>query len=202
MFKKFLAICFIFILSFSCISCGNKSDSPETVVANYFNALKSGDLESAKAYVKDGNDQILNDTEEEESATEMNYILGTLSYHVISTEINDSTATVKTTITNVDMKPVMGEFVTQLFSLAFSGLDEEELEAKQKEAFASAFEANKDTTIDTEVDIQLEKTETGWVINPTDDLADGITGGLLSVGKDLANSFGADVEDNGDESTN
>jgi hypothetical protein len=202
MFKKFLAISFIFIMSFSCISCGDKSDSPETVVANYFDALKSGDLESAKAYVKDGDDQILNETEDEESDTEMNYILGTLSYNVISTEINDSTATVKTTITNVDMKPVMGEFVTQLFSLAFSDLDEEELEAKQKEAFANAFEANKDTTIDTEVDIQLEKTETGWVINPTDDLADGITGGLLSVGKDLANSFGEDIEDSGNESAN
>lgn len=201
MFKKFLAISFIFIMSFSCISCGDKSDSPETVVTNYLNALKSGDLESAKAYVKDEDDQILNETEDEES-TEMNYILGTLSYNVISTEINDSTATVKTTITNVDMKPVMGEFVTQLFSLAFSDLDEEELEAKQKEAFANAFEANKDTTIDKEVDIQLEKTETGWVINPTEDLADGITGGLLSVGEDLASSFGGDVEDNGDESTN
>lgn len=202
MFKKFLAISFVFIMSFSLISCGEKSDAPEKVVANYLDALKSGDLESAKAYVKGGEDQILNETEDEESATEMNYILGTLSYNVVSAKTNDTTATVKTTITNVDMKPVMGEFVTQLFSLAFSGLEEDELEAKQKEAFANAFEANKDTTIDTEVDIQLEKTETGWVIVPTDDLADGITGGLLSVGEDLANSFGGDEENSSEESSN
>ncbi len=202
MFKKILAISFIFIMSFSCISCGEKIDPPETVVTNYLNALQSQDIETAKTFVSEEDGQILGETEDEELASEMLTILQTLSFNVVSTEVNDSTATVKTTIKNIDMKPVMGDFVSELFSLAFSGLDEEALEAKQTEAFANALEANKDTTIEKEVDIQLEKTETGWLIIPDETLADGITGGLLSVGEDMANSFGGDSEENQDESSN
>ena len=195
MFKKFLAICFIFIMSFSCISCGEKIDPPDKVVANYLDALKNGDLTSAKAYVNEENDEILSDTEDEETNSQINSILKTLSYNVVSTEVNDSTATVKTSIKNIDMKKVMGEVFSELLSLAFSGLDEETLATKQDEAFAKALEANKDTTVETEVEIQLEKTETGWIIIPTEDLADGITGGLLSYADNLANTFGGDSED-------
>lgn len=202
MFKKFLAITIVLVLSFCCISCGEKIDPPETVVTNYLNALKNQDLETAKKYVSGEDDQILSETEDEELASEMLTILQTLSFNVNPAEVNDSTATVKTTIKNIDMKPVMGDFVSELFSLAFSDLDEETLETKQNEAFTNALEKNKDTTIEKEVDIKLEKTETGWLIIPDDNLADGITGGLLSVGEDMANSFGGDSEDNQDESSN
>ncbi|WMI81792.1 hypothetical protein [Anaerotignum sp. MB30-C6] len=194
MLKKFLAICIILVMSLSCISCGKKIDSPEEVVTNYLNAIKSKDFETAKTYVMEENDQVLSEMEEEELANEMIRIFETLSFQVVSTKVNDSTATVKTTIKNIDMKPVMGDVISELFSLAFSDLDEATLEAKQSEAFVNALEANKDTTIETEVEIQLEKGETGWLIIPNEKLADGITGGLLSIGEDLANSFGKESE--------
>lgn len=202
MFKKILALTIVFVMSFCCISCGEKIDPPEKVVANYLNALKSKDLETAKTYVNEENDEILSETEDEELANEMLTILESLSFNVVSTKVNDSTATVKTTIKNIDMKPVMGEVISELFSLAFSNVDEETMEIKQKEAFANALEANKDTTIETEVEIQLEKTEAGWLIIPDEELADGVTGGLLSVGEDLVDSFGLDDEDNQEESSN
>ncbi|MCQ4937383.1 hypothetical protein [Anaerotignum propionicum] len=195
MFKKSLAVLFTFIMAFSCISCGEKIDPPEKVVASYLDALKNGDLTSAKAYVNEENDEILSETEDESTNTLINSILKNLTYKVVSTEVKDSTATVKTTIKNIDMKTVMGEVFSELLSLAFSGLDAEALETKQNEAFAKALEANKDTLKETEVTIQLEKKETGWIIIPTEDLADGITGGLLSYADDLNSSFGGAPEE-------
>lgn len=195
MFKKSLAVLFTFIMAFSCISCGEKIDPPEKVVASYLDALKNGDLTSAKAYVNEENDEILSETEDESTNTLINSILKNLTYKVVSTEVKDSTAIVKTTIKNIDMKTVMGEVFSELLSLAFSGLDAEALETKQNEAFAKALEANKDTLKETEVTIQLEKKETGWIIIPTEDLADGITGGLLSYADDLNSSFGGAPEE-------
>lgn len=195
MFKKSLAVIFTFVMAFSCISCGEKIDPPEKVVASYLDALKNGDLTSAKAYVNEENDEILTETEDESTNTLINSILKNLTYEIGTIDVKETTATVTTTIKNIDMKTVMGEVLSELLSLAFSGLDAEALEAKQNEAFAKALETNKDTIKETEVIIQLEKKETGWIIIPTEDLADGITGGLLSYADTMNSSFGGEAED-------
>lgn len=195
MFKKSLAVIFTFVMAFSCISCGEKIDPPDKVVASYLDALKNGDLTSAKAFVNEENDEILSETEDESANTLIKSILKNLTYEVVSTDVKDTTATVKASIKNIDMKTVMGEVFSELLSLAFSGLDAEALEAKQNEAFAKALETNKETIKETEVNIQLEKKETGWIIIPTEDLADGITGGLLSYADNLNSSFGGTPEE-------
>ncbi|MEA5058083.1 MAG: hypothetical protein VB047_11065 [Anaerotignum propionicum] len=195
MFKKSLAVVFTFVMAFSCISCGEKIDPPDKVVASYLDALKNGDLTSAKAFVNEENDEILSETEDESANTLIKSILKNLTYEVVSTDAKDTTATVKTSIKNIDMKTVMGEVFSELLSLAFSGLDAESLEVKQNEAFAKALETNKETIKETEVNIQLEKKETGWIIIPTEDLADGITGGLLSYADNLNSSFGGAPEE-------
>ncbi|WP_312071517.1 hypothetical protein [Anaerotignum propionicum] len=195
MFKKSLAVIFTFVMAFSCISCGEKIDPPDKVVASYLDALKNGDLTSAKAFVNEENDEILSETEDESANTLIKSILKNLTYEVVSTDAKDTTATVKASIKNIDMKTVMGEVFSELLSLAFSGLDAEALEAKQNEAFAKALETNKETIKETEVNIQLEKKETGWIIIPTEDLADGITGGLLSYADNLNSSFGGAPEE-------
>ncbi|KAF5060324.1 hypothetical protein [Anaerotignum sp.] len=195
MFKKSLAVIFTFVMAFSCISCGEKIDPPEKVVASYLDALKNGDLTSAKAYVNEENDEILTETEDESTNTLINSILKNLTYEIGTIDVKETTATVTTTIKNIDMKTVMGEVLSELLSLAFSGLDAEALETKQNEAFAKALETNKDTIKETEVIIQLEKKETGWIIIPTEDLADGITGGLLSYADTMNSSFGGEAED-------
>lgn len=195
MFKKSLAVIFTFVMAFSCISCGEKIDPPEKVVASYLDALKNGDLTSAKAYVNEENDEILTETEDESTNTLINSILKNLTYEIGTIDVKEATATVTTTIKNIDMKTVMGEVLSELLSLAFSGLDAEALETKQNEAFAKALETNKDTIKETEVIIQLEKKETGWIIIPTEDLADGITGGLLSYADTMNSSFGGETED-------
>ena len=175
-------------------------DPPEKVVANYLNALKSNDLETAKTFASKEDDQIFTEIEDGELAYQTLAILETLSFNIISTEVNDSTATVKAKVKNIDMDPVIGNFISEFVSLSFSNLeeginlDEETLKTKQKEIFFNAIEANKDTTIETEVDIQLVKSKTGWLIVRSEELEDGITGGLLSIRKDLKSIFGQDNE--------
>lgn len=177
------------------------SDPPEKVVSNYLNALKSKDLETAKTFVSREDDQIFTEIEDGELAYQMLTILETLSFNIISTEVNDSTATVKAKVKNIDMDPAMRNFISELVSLSFSNLeeginlDEETLKTKQKEIFSTVLEANRDITIETEVDIQLIKSSTGWLLVRSEELEDGITGGLLSIRKDFKSIFGQDGED-------
>ena len=53
----------------------------------------------------------------------------------------------------------------------------------------SAIANNKDTTYTKEVDISLVRGENNWLIVPDDDLADAITGGLVSFANSMNEAF-------------
>ena len=79
------------------------------------------------------------------------------------------------------MSLVMSDYISQAFTLAFSGIAEDELQQKMLEVFSTALENNKENLIEREVDVALTKGENGWVITMSNELADAITGGLLTV---------------------
>ena len=112
-----------------------------------------------------------------------------LTFEILSSTEEGDTATVKVSITNVDMANAMSQAISEMISLAFAGLSEEELEQKSTEAMISAIANNKDTTYTKEVDISLVKGENNWLIVPDNDLADAITGGLVSYAENINEAF-------------
>jgi len=87
------------------------------------------------------------------------------------------------------MANAMSQAISEMIPLAFAGLSEEELEQKSTETMISAIANNKDTTYTKEVDISLVKGENNWLIVPDNDLADAITGGLVSYAENINEAF-------------
>ena len=178
--KKLLAAVLTVIMAVSLGACGAK-EGPDTAVSNYLNAIKAQDFKTASNYGDVEYDELSGENEDEQSSAMMNSLMESLSYTIVSTEESADTATVKVNIKAIDMSLVMSDYISQAFTLAFSGIAEDELQQKMLEVFSTALENNKENLIEREVDVALTKGENGWVITMSNELADAITGGLLTV---------------------
>lgn len=191
MFKKCLAFLTLFVMVFTFVGCSGE-ESPETAVTNYLNACKNFDEETISKYTANTEE---NATESTNTATNdlgeeaAKMLMEGLTYEILSSEENGDTATVKVSITNINMSIVMSDAITQLLPLAFSNLSEEEMETQTSAVFISAIENNKETTITKEVELSLTKGENTWLITPSEELGDALTGGLLTFANNLNESF-------------
>lgn len=191
MLKKFLAFLTTLAMVFAFVGCSG-GESPETAVTNYLTAFQSLDLETINKYTNDTSettetaDDAISDLENEETGKAF---VENLTFEILSSTEEEDTATVKVSITNVDMANAMSQAISEMIPLAFAGLSEEELEQKSTEAMISAIANNKDTTYTKEVDISLVKGENNWLIVPDNDLADAITGGLVSYAENINEAF-------------
>lgn len=191
MLKKTFGFLTTLVLLFAFVGCSG-GESPETAVSNYLTAFQTLDLETIAKYTSDSTgttdtaDDAISDLENDE--TGMAFVEN-MTFEVLSSTQEDDTATVKVSITNVDMANAMGKAITEIFSLAFSGLSEEEMEQRSTEILRSAITDNKDVTLTKEVDISLVRGENNWLIVPNDDLIDAITGGLISYSKNINEAF-------------
>lgn len=191
MLKKTFGFLTTLVLLFAFAGCSSE-ESPEMAVNNYLTAFQTVDLETIAKYTSDSNDttdtadDAISDLENDK--TGMAFVEN-MTFEVLSSTQEDDTATVKVSITNVDMANAMGKAMTEMISLAFSGLSEEEMEQRSTEIILSAITDNKDITLTKEVDISLVKGENNWLIVPNDDLVDAITGGLVSYAENINEAF-------------
>ena len=161
MLKKFLAFLTTLAMVFAFVGCSG-GESPETAVTNYLTAFQSLDLETIDKYTNDTSettdtaDDAISDLENDETGKAF---VENLTFEILSSTEEDDTATVKVSITNVDMANAMSQAISEMIPLAFAGLSEEELEQKSTEAMISAIANNKDTTYTKEVDISLVRGE-------------------------------------------
>lgn len=195
--KKILLLFLVMVLSLGLIGCGAATgESPEQAVKNAIDAIKAGDSEKASVYM-DYDKLLLAGDEENDDTTEQSkkmaqLILNHLDYKILSSSEEGDTATVRTEITNIDMSKVMADFISQLVTLAFSGLSEEQLDEKCIEIYTDLINQENNKTVTNTVDIKLSKHEGKWTINWSDDLADAFMGGLLSYSEEMKDSFGGD----------
>ncbi len=192
--KKVLSILMVFLLVFGLVACGG--ETPEQAVKNTFDAIKQNDSETASKYINYDDLLKAGETYEEDDAeTEemVQLILGHFDYKIISSSEEGDQATVQAEITNIDMKTIMGDFVSEALVLAFSGLDEETMEAQMKDKFSDLINREDSQTLTKTVEIKLAKSGSSWKIDMSDETADAIFGGMLSVAEDLNASFGGDL---------
>lgn len=198
--KKFLSLFVVLILIAGLAGCGG--ESPEQAVTNAFDAIKNIDGETASKYFN--YDELLNAGETGEEATDAEsdaeskemaeLILKHFDYKIVSSSKDGDSATVKAEITNVDMKSVLANFISQAFILAFSGLDEATMDQQMNDKFKELINSEDNKTVTETVDINLVKKEDGWKIDMSDDLEDSIFGGMISAAEDMGNLFGGDSD--------
>ncbi len=189
--KKILSVLLCLALIISTVGCGG-GEKPEQAVSNLLDAIKVADKEAAEKYI---NYDELMDKDEDESLSKddeeiYKLLCQDLTYEIKSSEVNGDTAKVEADITNVDMKPILGELFTSLIPLAFSGLDEEQIDEKTKEILKDLMSREDNETVTNTVTIDLSKKDNTWKIDESNELANAILGDLISVQEEMDDSFG------------
>ena len=153
--------------------CGGKK--PEDTVSTALEAFKKLDFESAtKCFVGEENpDELKEALAEFEGLDEA--LFGKLTYKINEAKVDGDTATVNTSITNVDMVEVFSTYMTDVISLAFSeeflSLSEEEQTKKVTQILIDKIKASDAKTKTIDVDISLKKEDGEWKIVGDDALA-------------------------------
>lgn len=196
--KKIISIFLALALTLSLSGCG-EINKAEKSVKNMFSALKNVDFEEAEKYVH------IEDIEKATGENELNdyttaimeNVFNNLEYEVISSEKVDSkNVTVKTKITATDMKPVLGEYISNAMQYAFSNAfsdsqeNEEETDKKMQEILVECLTKPDLKTVTNDVDIKVVKTEDGnWEIDADEKFANAIMGGLIEVTEEINSSM-------------
>lgn len=122
LFKHVIKIAVICALLFSLSGCGEVKKA-ETSVNNMFKAFQNLNFEDARNYI-DLNDIKISNAEDGltgNSELFMKTLFEKINHKIISSEkVDENTVMVKTKVTAIDMKPVMGEFFRNAMEYAFS----------------------------------------------------------------------------------
>ena len=197
--KKITVLGLIFILLTTLLTGCGEARQAESTVRKMFSAFQKLDFEGAQSYIDVDELASAEDDDPEQNKMFMKVLFDKLEYKIISSEkIDDNTVMVKAAITNLDMKPVMGEYFKAALEYAFSHLfadpqpTEEEQNAEMEKIFAECVENAETEKVTNEVDIKVVKTEDGWKVESDTKLANAMLGGLLDAAVALSDAFSAE----------
>ena len=199
--KRLLALTLAFVMCLTFAACGEKRDSPETVVSNGIDAVKSLDQKALAAYWDVESFDALSGSDDSEETTQlMTLLVKNLSYKITSSEEKDSTATVSVEFTNLDMKSVMADVVSEAFSkmLGYTFLPEdqqpteEETDAMFMEILTQLMDDNEYETVTASANMELTLKDDKWKISATDDVLDAMFGGFVSYSDEMDSDTGSD----------
>ncbi|KAJ49580.1 uncharacterized lipoprotein YehR (DUF1307 family) [Clostridium tetanomorphum] len=187
-FKKLMPAIFIAILSISLMGCGAK---PDETAKNFLEAIKQQDIQKAASLVKDNSSkkELKFDNKEQEKIVKA--IFSKVDYSLGEVEKKGDTATVKASITSIDLPKITGKMITELLptmmSQAFSEgkVDEKKQETMVLEHMLKSINDAKAAKTKTDVTIKLVKNDKGWLIEPNEELINALTGNFYSATKQL-----------------
>lgn len=162
-----------------------KDPVPEEMANSLLSAIKSGVRENIQAYA-DYN-TLFNLTEGQGADWLLRQVLMRLNYEVISSDVTDDKALVTIKLSNLDMNLVLPLYFEQAMAISFENASEglgktrEELDAEYREVFTGLLAQHENSRRDKLTEIELEKKDGQWKINPTPALGDAVLGGFLTA---------------------
>ena len=197
--RKILALLLGLSLLFTLAACGTSRPSAQSVTESAIQGVQAVDQESVQQYwggellEEDALGLNAQDTELLKALTK------NLTYKVISAEEDEEagTAVVSVEFTNIDMSPVMGDFMQSLlgdaFQYAFLPEDqqptEEELSEQYVQKFTELLSAEDLAKKTTSVKIPLTLVDDQWKITPDDAIIDAMFGGMVTVVNSMDEAF-------------
>ena len=202
--KKKLLLPVLAILSvLMLVACGGKS-GPEQTIDNFMTDYKALKLQELEQYVDEGVSGDLDETVDLEEFSEVDFskvekfddlkanfkkLTKKVKYDVTNVEEDGTTAVADIKLTYADASEPLassfGEYIGQMFGLAFSGqeMTEEEQELKAMEVIIEIVSDNLDeyevTTKEVQGKIELVEKEGEWIITDIDDeIMNALTFGL------------------------
>ena len=157
--------------------CGCSSGpAPESVVKQFFDAVKQADLETANSLCVVQNTQVpATDTPEWGI---VKAFLGRLNYEVVSSETKGSEAVVNVKISTPDFMQVVSRVISQALPLAAAGGSAADAQAMVFQLFADSLKDPNLPMIETPVAIEMTKTGGKWLIAANPDLGPALLGNM------------------------
>lgn len=194
--KKVFALILVSCMLLSFTGCGEVKNA-EKAVNGMFTAFKNADLNEAQKYVNVDDITNAENESDENTAIILKAIFEKLDYEIISSEkIDDSTVSVKTKITAIDMAPVMTEYLSKVFEYAIANafaepqLTDDEYTQKIEEFLIECLSKPDLATVTNEVDIKVVKTENNeWKIETDANFLNALMGGLPDILDGLNEEF-------------
>ena len=194
--KKVFALILVSCMLLSFTGCGEVKNA-EKAVNGMFTAFKNADLDEAQKYVNVDDITNAENKSDENTAIILKAIFEKLDYEIISSEkIDDSTVSVKTKITAIDMAPVMTEYLSKVFEYAIANafaepqLTDDEYTQKIEEFLIECLSKPDLATVTNEVDIKVVKTENNeWKIETDANFLNALMGGLPDISDGLNEEF-------------
>lgn len=177
-----IALFLFTIFTFTLLTaCGSTVATPEATLDGYMTAWVNLDSAKMNEYFPSGNQEEIPDDD-----TYTNLPKRT-KYTIGAAETDGDTATVKITITTLDMKTIMGEVISELMGQALShmGDDSFDSEAYTNELLSKKMSAEDAPMTTKEVTAYLEKDTDGkWILSAEDkntDFINALTGDLMTI---------------------
>jgi len=193
-FLKGLMIAVTCLCVFS--ACNLGGETPEQSISKALNAVKILDETGMQNYFT--YDELMNFGTSNKDKTikdkqNAKLFFSNLDYKIISSSVNGDAATVKTEITNLDMKSIMGEYVSEAMKFVMANafttddkkLKEEEVDKKVEQMLTDFISRKDNKKVTSTVDIKLTKKDKNWKIQMEKGLQDAITGGLVSFSEEI-----------------
>ncbi len=187
--KNFLRKTILFltlsIMMLSLIGCS--SAKPDASVKGFLESIKKLDFNTAQTFIKSDSPQeeFKYDSPEQEKIVKA--IFDKISYEIVSTTKEGDTAKVKTKVTSIDMPKTSSKLMSDMMSVLLSqSLSDNKVdEAKQTEMIMESFiNALNDPNVaktTTEVEIKLVKENKKWLVLPSEELSDSLTGNMSKM---------------------
>ena len=179
-----IALLAVFMLAGCSGSATQSGPAPEKVVASFLDAIKNSDFEKAQQYTVNQDEDIFNE-DDSELPVFVAEIFSKLSYGNISESIDGDVAHVSVDITTVDMGVVMSKLMTEMIGYAFAGLSDEQLDTMMENLVRDMVNASDALQITGTVDFELVKVDSQWKVEPNEELANIVTGGMMDFLADM-----------------
>lgn len=182
--NKWITTILCIILAFSLVGC--RAPSPDSVVNNFLSDLQQGNLETAAQYLNNTTDDEFADNiaDSEADDEEMQKALfSKIQHEIISSNIEGNTAKVETKITSLDLVKITTTVMSEIMPLALATVfdedsDNDKLDELTEQYFNNAILDPEAPTITNTVTITLNKTDNSWLIEPNDELMNGVMGNI------------------------
>lgn len=180
--KKFLCILLAIVMMVSFTACGK--ETPEKAADNALKAVKNLNPVGIAKYF--GDDMAEDIDIDEFSADDIEVVkkfLNKMSWEILGSVEDESTATVTVEITAVDPSPIFTEVVADMLGDSLSSLlgsdkDEEAIKKKALETIDKMISA-KDVQMKTDtIELDMTRTEKGWKIDAKASLIGSFAGSL------------------------
>lgn len=180
--------------------CGTSGETAEKAVENALSAVKAMDKDGMDKYfgeniIDGGSDEGMSATDLVQSDEVLNKMMQNFSYTIAKVDETENTATATVEITNTDIGKMMGDIIASLMQEVIANPDQElSEEAMSEKIFTMLGEYIAKTDVEVKastVELALAKEDGAWKIAPSEELADGIMGGMLTFIKDMGAAFGA-----------